>query len=104
MADFKFPDPKDVPPKHPVVMCPSERVLNLYKQETGEDAQRKGKKVKAWFEQRALSEGWAAVHFLPEVQTLHGAGCLLLAPGAPKITNLASAALGLFDESDEDEE
>lgn len=102
--DFKFPDPKDYPSKHPIVMCPSDRVLNLYNQETGEGAIRKGKKVKEWFQERALQEGWAAVHFLPEVQTMHGAGCLLLAKGSPKLTNLASAALDLVDTPDDDEE
>lgn len=102
--DFKFPDPKDYPPKHPVVMCPGERVLNLYKQETGDDAQRLVKKVKTWFTAKAMQEGWSAVHFLPEVQSLHGAGCLLLSKGEPKLTNVASAALGLVDTSEEDDD
>ena len=101
--NFKFPDPVDYPPKHPVVMCPGERVLILYTQGTGDSAQRISAKVRTWFSDRAAAEGWAATHFLPEVQSLHGAGCLLLSKGNAKVTNVASAALGLVDTSDDED-
>ena len=72
--NFKFPDPNDYPPKSPAVLCPSERVLNLYNQDSGHRADRVSKKVKLWFAQEAHARDWAGVRFLPEVQTQHTAG------------------------------
>jgi hypothetical protein len=78
--DHKFPDPKDYPPKFPAVLCPSERVLYLYNQESGKSAKRIAKKVKKWFTEEAHRLGWAGVRFLPEVQTQHSAGAILWQP------------------------
>lgn len=97
MPDYKFPDPQDIPPKHPVVICPGERVIALYNQETGESAKRISKSVRGWFQDQAFEKGWAGVHFLPEVQSLHGAGCLLTAKSQQKVTDVTNAALSLVD-------
>jgi hypothetical protein len=58
-------------------MCPAERVIGLYNQESGDTAQRIAKKVRKWFFAEARKHGWAGVHFIPEVQSNHGAGCVL---------------------------
>ena len=75
----KFPHPADYPPKHPAVFCPGERVLHLYNEQSGQAAQRISQSVRDWFYTRAHTEGWIGVHFLPEVQTHFGAGCVLWA-------------------------
>lgn len=62
------------------MLCPAERILNIYNQSTGENAQRISKSVKSWFAAEAPKAGWAGVHFLPEVQSGHGAGCVLFIP------------------------
>jgi len=62
------------------MLCPGERVIGLYKEATGKSAVKIAKTVKAWFREKAAEEGWASVHFLPEVQTNHGAGCILWLP------------------------
>jgi hypothetical protein len=103
MPDFKFPDPKDVPPKHPVVICPGERVLALYNQNTGENAKRISKGVREWFQDEASRNGWSGTHFLPEVQSMHGAGCLLTARGTQEVTDITNAALNLVDTKPTDE-
>ena len=103
MPDFKFPNPQDIPPKHPVVICPGELVIALYNQETGENAKRISKVVRTWFEEQAFAGGWVGVHFLPEVQSLHGAGCLLTAQSQQKVTDVTNAALSLVD-TDQSEE
>jgi hypothetical protein len=36
--------------------------------------------VKTWFAIEAQKNGWAGGHFLPEVQSGHGAGCVLFIP------------------------
>lgn len=82
----KFPDPKDYPAKFPAVLCPSERVLDLYKQDSGDTAKRIAKKVKTWFTAEAHKLGWAGVRFLPEVQTHHSAGAILWQP--PSMVNV----------------
>lgn len=33
--------------------------------------------MKTWFADQAHQAGWAGVYFLPEVQSNHGAGCIL---------------------------
>lgn len=102
--DFKFPDPADYPPKHPVVICPAERVLNLYNQaHPNEPAQRTSKTVKEWFSTTATNEGWDGVHFLPEVQTSHSAGAVLLSPhGQKQMMPVANALLNQVDVPGED--
>lgn len=75
---FKFPDPSDYPSKSPVVLCPADRVLALYNQDNEATAKRISKKVREWVTTIALENKWKGVHFLPEVQSNHGAGCLLL--------------------------
>lgn len=77
MATWKFPSPLDFPPKYPAVLCPADRVLNLYNQATGEQKQRISKNVRTWFYTAAHSAGWGGVLFVPEVGSLHGAGCIL---------------------------
>lgn len=81
---LKFPNPNDYAAKHPVALCPADRVLGLYEQETGKSAKRIAKKVKEWFSAEAQQKGWAACQFVPEVQSAHGAGAVLL--NSAKIT------------------
>lgn len=101
--NFKFPDPNDYPLKTPAVLCPADRVINIYNQETGEDAKRISKKVREWFFREAHANGWSGGHFLPEVQSQHGAGCILwIAAGKPKIPG-TETMLVLDDSLDEDE-
>jgi len=77
---FKFPLPKDYKPAEPAVICPADRVIDLYNQESGDTAKRIAKKVRKWFSDEARKKGWAGVRFSPEVQTNHGAGCVLWRP------------------------
>jgi hypothetical protein len=77
---FKFPTPKDCKAGNPAMLCPAERVMNLYKQATNKNAQRISKSVREWFAMTADQQGWAGVHFLPEVQSNYGAGCVLWPP------------------------
>lgn len=74
---FKFPDPNDYPLKSPAVLCPADRVINLYNQANGLQAQRISQSVREWFYSSAHHAGWGGAHFLPEVQSNHGAGCIL---------------------------
>jgi hypothetical protein len=74
---FKFPKAKDRSPNEPAVFCTAERVLNLYNQEHEQQAKRISKKVRDWTFNEAHQEGWSGVHFVPEVQSKHGAGCML---------------------------
>lgn len=80
MPDFKFPTPKSCKLKDRAVLCTAERILALYNQATGTKAQRISKSVKTWFASQAPLHGWAGGHFLPEVQSGHGAGCVLFVP------------------------
>ncbi|WP_346841034.1 hypothetical protein RAL92_23545 [Metapseudomonas otitidis] len=75
--NFVFPDSQARSPRAPTVLCPAERVLALYNQNSGDEAQRISKKVREWFFDRAHAEGWSGVHFVPEVQSSHGAGCIM---------------------------
>ena len=79
-APVKFPCPDDYKPREAIVFCPAERILALYNQDSGDNAQRLAPKVKAWFRTRAYGHGWAGVHFMPAVQTNHGAGCAMWRP------------------------
>ena len=74
---FKFPDPNDYALKIPAVLCPADRVLSLYNQNSGQVAQRISQSVRGWFYAAAHQAGWGGAHFLPEVQSNHGAGCIL---------------------------
>lgn len=80
MANFKFPTPDSCKLKDRAVLCTSDRILALYNQETSSKAKRISKAVKVWFASQAPSHGWAGGHFLPEVQSGHGAGCVLFVP------------------------
>lgn len=84
---LKFPDPKDYAAKHIVVLCPAERVIGLYEQETGEVAERIAKTVQTWFSAEAAKRGWAGCRFVPEVQSTHGAGAILLNPVSTKLVD-----------------
>ncbi len=77
MAKVKYPTPDTCKLKERSVLCTAERVLKLYNQETGEDAKRIAKTVKKWFLAQLPQHGWSGGIFLPEVQTGHGAGCVL---------------------------
>ena|SRR6266498_5259114 len=83
---IKFPVPHDYPAKTPAVLCPADRVISLYNQDSGDIGQRIAKKMKAWFTGEAKKKGWAGCYFLPQVQSAHGAGCILLNPPSVTIT------------------
>lgn len=80
MPDYKFPTPSGCKLKDRAVLCPATRILALYNQANGAEAKRISKKVKLWFAKEAPKHGWAGGHFLPEVQSGHGAGCVLFVP------------------------
>jgi hypothetical protein len=79
--NHKFPKPDGVKPKEGAVLCPADRVLALYNQGTGKKAKKIAKAVRRWFYAEAKRKGWAGLRFLKDVQSAHGAGCVLwLAP------------------------
>lgn len=105
MAGFKFPTPTSCKLKDRAALCTAERILALYNQETGKDAKRISKSVKQWFASEATNHGWAGGHFLPEVQSGHGAGCVLFVP-PPKVNinvQIKNTTLVLEAESGEEE-
>ena len=77
---WKFPTPADVQRQERAVLCTADRVIKLYNQGNGDEAKRIAKKVKKWFSAEADKRGWAGVRFLKEVQSSHGAGCILWLP------------------------
>jgi len=77
---WKFPTPAGVKPQDRAVLCTADRVVKLYNQNSGDKAERIAKKVKSWFATEAQKRGWAGVRFLKEVQSSHGAGCILWLP------------------------
>jgi len=83
---FKFPTPSSCKLKDRSVLCTAERILILYNQSTEKDAKRISKSVKKWFVEAAKKADWAGCNFLPEVQSGHGAGCVLFI--APIIVNV----------------
>lgn len=85
MAKIKFPLPSDCKRDNPAVICPGERVIGLYNQVATKKAQKISKKVRAWFAIEAINRGWIGVHFIKEVQTDFGAGCVLWLPAAVQI-------------------
>lgn len=78
----KFPQPDDVRPIQRAVLCPADRVIALYNQDSGapQDAVRMSKKVRDWFFSEAHKRGWAGVRFLKDVQSSYGSGCVLWIP------------------------
>jgi hypothetical protein len=77
---YKFPTPASCKLKDRAVLCTAERILALYNQGTSSTAKRIAKSVKKWFAAEATKHGWAGGHFLPDVQSGHGAGCVLFVP------------------------
>ncbi|MFZ5761625.1 MAG: hypothetical protein ACOY8P_01685 [Thermodesulfobacteriota bacterium] len=85
MAKLKFPHPGECKQKDRAMMCPADRVLGLFNQETSKEAKRIGKTVRTWFTNTAHNYGWAGVMFVKQVGSQHGAGCVLARP--PEIVN-----------------
>lgn len=79
-AKLKFPEPTDYKQAHPAILCTAERVMGLYNQNSGNDGKKISKTVRKWFFGEAAKRGWAGVHFIPEIQSNHGAGCILWLP------------------------
>lgn len=77
---LKFPLPTDYAAKDSAIFCPADRILALFNQDSGDSAQRIAAKVRTWFRSQAYANGWAGVHFMPAVQTNHGAGCAMWRP------------------------
>jgi hypothetical protein len=86
-AKIKFPNTKSCKAENPAVLCTAERLLGLYNQDSGDTAKRISKKVRVWFKKQALDKGWAGVRFIPEIQSAHGAGCVLWLP--PQQVNIS---------------
>ena len=82
-----FPNPNKCKPIEQAVMCPADRALALYNQDSGDDAQRIAPKVQKWFKGVATSKGWAGVRFIKDVQSAHGSGCILWIP--PRQVNVS---------------
>jgi hypothetical protein len=83
---FVFPDPANVAPAQPAVICTAERVLDLYRQSTGVTRVRVVQSVKDWFTQAARENGWEGVTFLRDFQTEHTAGCVMWRPAEIQAT------------------
>src|SRR6266478_5647450 len=77
MAHYKFPKPTDCKVSDKALICPAQRVIALYNQDSGRVAKRIAKRVQRWFRDQAQEKGWAGCYFLKEVQSSHGAGCIL---------------------------
>jgi len=99
---LKFPDPKNCSPNKPAVLCPADRVLGLYNQDNNSPAKRIAKKVKKWFYDQAHANGWTGIHFLPDVQTNHGAGCLLWKDLDSPTIKIVNNTVIITDSSDQD--
>ena len=79
-ARIKFPDPKKCTQENPAVLCPADRLLGLYNQDSGKSAKKISKTVRGWFAREASGKGWAGVNFVPDIQSKHGAGGVLWLP------------------------
>ena len=103
--NLKFPNPNDRKLAKPAILCPAERVLNLYKQDSGDPAQRISKKVRDWFRNEAHKSGWGGVQFLDEVESNHGAGCVLWLSQQQVSLQVTSTTnqFVLYDETDADD-
>ncbi len=77
---YKFPRKDSCKISDRAVWCTAERVLSLYNQANKKIAKRLSKSVKNWFISEAEKTGWAGCHFLPDVQSGNGAGCILFIP------------------------
>jgi hypothetical protein len=96
---LKFPNPSNYPPSTPAVLCPAERVIGLYNQSNTKQAQRLSQTVRTWFLEQAHHLGWGGVHFLPEVQSKHGAGCILWVPSQKTMSMKIKATMLIIDTS-----
>jgi len=76
-ARVKFPNSSECTPAEQALFCPAQRVIDLYNQDSGDKAKRICAKVRRWFFSAAAAREWAGVHFLKEVQSKHGHGCVL---------------------------
>ena len=74
----KFPKSNERSPAKPAAICPADRVLDLYNEANQADAKKISKKVRTWFTGVAHADGWDTVGFVPEVQSQHGAGAVLI--------------------------
>jgi hypothetical protein len=96
MPKFKFPDHRDRSQNEPSALCPAERVLFLYNQDSGNKVTtRISKTVRSWFEDAARQQGWADVRWFRDVSTNSGAGCVL---------SIGSFAFGVTAAADEEED
>ncbi len=100
---FKFPDSKARSANDPATFCTAERVLNLYNQDNDKPAKRISKKVREWFFAMAHEKGWSGVHFIPEVQSQHGAGCMLWVEQDRTMIKITKAVLVLVSGSNGEE-
>lgn len=78
MGAKKFPKSAERSPAKPVAICPADRVLDLYNRANDAEAKRIGKTVRAWFTAEAHADGWDHVGFVPQVESEHGAGAVLI--------------------------
>ena len=62
------------------IICPADRVLTLYNEANEPNAKRISGRVRTWFTDEAQKKGWAGIHWVKEVQSKHGAGCVLARP------------------------
>lgn len=77
----KFPQPGDTSLPQQLVFCSAKRVLKLYeKAHPDRTAKKLSRKVKAWFVQQAVQEGWAGIVFVADVRSQQDAGALLALP------------------------
>lgn len=77
---YVFPVPGKCKLRDGAVHCSAERVIALYNQENGESRVRVTQTIQDWFSEEAQRSGWAGCCFLPDVQSGHGAGCVLFVP------------------------
>lgn len=89
--NYKFPDAGDRSPNDPTVHCDSARIIALFNQETGGDAQRLSKTVRDWFAREAAEAGWTGVHFLADAQSQYGSGCVMYVDFNRSIRSQAAA-------------
>jgi hypothetical protein len=98
---FKFPDATSRSINKPAVFCKADRVLNLYNQENEKPAQRISRRVREWFFEEARKRAREGVHFIPEVQSQHGAGCMLWVAQDRANIKITKAMLVLVSTSEE---
>lgn len=74
---LRFPSPGQCKRSNLAILCPAERVIGLYNQSHTRPAKKVAAKVRNWFTAEALKKGWAGLHFLPELPSGYGAGCVM---------------------------